>query len=507
MSINDLDGHEFEELVSELLKKMGFSVERKSLSGDNGVDIIAFSQQAIIGGKYIIQCKRWNQLVGEPVIRDLYGTILNEHAIKGILITTSSFSDKAMAFADGKNIELIDGSKLSKLLKDYDLATGEGRSNVIASFIDNPGFDKEQYLYLKSKMEENRKEKIYYERLQKFYHSYAIDYRKAEINKNGLIDEYLALNDEYIKRFCKGTKANLEEKNAVQYMNGFLYILKGELFKAVEIYNDLGILDFPVYQDVLPGISNSFNSKYIMAKNLYVLFSFIGYKAESDYIRYRLIQNSWFAYFKENDQVAIDNFLASPKEFHYPLGYEIKLQEKGYYERRRDVIITGDTPYLSPYNQFEYKKGYFYKIKYDPRSFINISDLVNFYIGNPNNNEILSQREKIDLILLPKIKELNIKWDLLMRTKEAEEKRKEAEEKQKEERLLKKLEEIEGADAITFAQETKDGWICVCGTKNIDKKKTIWGRLIEDRCQWCGRSKNHVLENCTREAIIQRNQK
>lgn len=501
MSVNDLDGHEFEELVSELLKKMGFSVERKSLSGDNGVDIIAFSQQAIIGGKYIIQCKRWNQLVGEPVIRDLYGTILNEHAIKGILITTSSFSDKAMAFADGKNIELIDGSKLSKLLKDYDLATGEGRSNVIASFIDNPGFDKEQYLYLKSKMEENRKEKIYYERLQKFYHSYVIDHQKAEINKNGLIDEYLALNDEYIKRFCKGTKANLEEKNAVQYMNGFLYILKGELFKAVEIYNDLGILDFPVYQDVLPGISKSFNSKYIMAKNLYVLFSFIGYKAESDYIRSRLIQNTWFTYFTKNDNVAIDNFLASPKEFHYPLGYEIKGPEK-WSETRRDVIITGDTPDFSPYHQFEYK-GYFYEIKYNPRSFINISDLVKFYIGNPYNNEILSQREKIDLILQPKIKELNIKWDLLMRTKEAKEmrkeaeKQKEAEEKQKEERLLKKLKEMEGADAITFALETVWIWTCVCGAENA-----VW---IET-CRSCGRSKKYVLENCTREAIIQRSQ-
>jgi len=501
MSINDLDGHEFEELISELLKKMGFSVERKSLSGDNGVDIIAYSQQAIIGGKYIIQCKRWNQLVGEPVIRDLYGTILNEHATKGILITNSSFSDKAMAFADGKNIELIDGSKLSKLFKEYNLITGEGRSNVIVSFIDNPGFDKEQYLYLKSKMEENRKEKIYYEKLQKFYHSYVIDHQKVEINKSGLIDAYIQLNNEYTKRFCKGTKANLEEKNAVQYMNGFLYILKGELFKAVEIYDDLGILDFPVYQDVLPGISGPLNSKYIMAKNLYVLFSFIGYKMESDYIMYRLIQNSWFAYFKEKDRVAINIFLASPNEFHYPLVYEIKLQEKGWYELRRDIIITGDTPNFSPYQQFKYR-GYFYEIKYDPRSFINISSLVNFYIGNPNNDEILSQMKKIDLILQPKMKELNMKWNVINEIKKREE------EKQKEERLFKKLKEMEGHDAITFAQETGDGgWICVCGTKNIDKKKTtIWGRLIEDRCKSCGRSKKHVLENCTREAIIQINQ-
>jgi restriction system protein len=86
MIVSNLDGYEFEKLISELLKKMGFSIEHTSLSGDNGVDIIAHSNQPIIKGKYIVQCKRWSNPIGEPVIRDLCGAMLNERGTKGIVI-------------------------------------------------------------------------------------------------------------------------------------------------------------------------------------------------------------------------------------------------------------------------------------------------------------------------------------------------------------------------------------------------------------------------------------
>lgn len=68
-----------------------------------------------------IQCKRWEQPIGEPVARDLLGTISNNpEYTKGVIVTSSVFTDTCKKFCEkaGGRIELIDGYKLCKLLKD-----------------------------------------------------------------------------------------------------------------------------------------------------------------------------------------------------------------------------------------------------------------------------------------------------------------------------------------------------------------------------------------------------
>ncbi len=301
MDVNNMDGYKFEEIVAGLLKKMGFSVEHTSLSGDNGIDIIAYTDQPIIKGKYVVQCKRWNKPVGEPVIRDLYGSMLNEHATKGILITNASFSNKARQFADGKSIELIDGSALSKLFNKYKISINS--SNTTKAFIDYPKFDKKQYLYLKLRIEDNRRERLYYDRLQQFYHSYIVDLNKYKINKSGLIDEYISFNNDYIKRFCKRTKENIERKKAVLYINAFLYLLKGNIFKSVEIYDDIGIFETnnSVWDSVnCASLATTHMSLIEELKkischaailNLYSLFSHFNYKSGMDCILNKILIN------------------------------------------------------------------------------------------------------------------------------------------------------------------------------------------------------------------------
>lgn len=51
--------------------------------------------------------------------RDLFGTMLNEGASMGILVTTSGYGSAAFEFAKGKPIELLDGSNLLFLLKEH----------------------------------------------------------------------------------------------------------------------------------------------------------------------------------------------------------------------------------------------------------------------------------------------------------------------------------------------------------------------------------------------------
>jgi len=111
-----MDWQKFEVLVRDLIQKEfsreGCKVEVTQASRDQGVDAIAFDEDPIRGGKYIIQAKRYNNLVPVSAVRDLYGTVHAEGAVKGILITTSYFGPEALDFVKDKPLKLINGEEL-----------------------------------------------------------------------------------------------------------------------------------------------------------------------------------------------------------------------------------------------------------------------------------------------------------------------------------------------------------------------------------------------------------
>jgi restriction system protein len=57
--------------------------------------------------------------VGVSAVRDLFGTLQNEGASKGILVTTSGYGQASFEFAKNKPIELIDGANLLYLLAEH----------------------------------------------------------------------------------------------------------------------------------------------------------------------------------------------------------------------------------------------------------------------------------------------------------------------------------------------------------------------------------------------------
>ncbi len=67
----------------------------------------------------IIQAKRYKNTVGVSAVRDLFGTVQNEGASKGILVTTSGYGKASFEFAEGKPLELLDGSNLLFLLAEH----------------------------------------------------------------------------------------------------------------------------------------------------------------------------------------------------------------------------------------------------------------------------------------------------------------------------------------------------------------------------------------------------
>jgi len=118
-----MPGQNFEHLIREIFEKefaqSGGEVKVTRASRDHGVDAIAFDPDPIRGGKIVIQAKRYTKTVGVTSVRDLYGTVMNEGATEGILITTSDYGPDVYAFAKDKPLTLLNGNNLLHLLEKH----------------------------------------------------------------------------------------------------------------------------------------------------------------------------------------------------------------------------------------------------------------------------------------------------------------------------------------------------------------------------------------------------
>src|SRR3990170_7906333 len=122
----------FERIVVELLVKMGYGGSRADAgkaigkSGDGGIDGIIKEDRLGLDVVYI-QAKRWGGTVGRPVVHAFSGSLDGQKARKGVLITTSRFSQDAADYVDRieKRIVLIDGEQLVQLMIDHDIGVSE----------------------------------------------------------------------------------------------------------------------------------------------------------------------------------------------------------------------------------------------------------------------------------------------------------------------------------------------------------------------------------------------
>jgi restriction system protein len=118
-NLMELSPTECEGLITNLFEKMGLDTKQTQASRDGGVDCVAYDARPIFGGNVVIQAKRYKNTVGVSAVRDLFGTMQNEGATKGILVTTSGYVQASHEFANGKPLELIDGGNLLYLLLEH----------------------------------------------------------------------------------------------------------------------------------------------------------------------------------------------------------------------------------------------------------------------------------------------------------------------------------------------------------------------------------------------------
>lgn len=110
--LKEMNPYKFEDYVASIYRKLGYDVVQTKRTGDGGKDIIIKKDGQI----YYVECKRYEKPIESKRMRDFIGAcaIGGDH-IKGIYVTTSSYTKDAITAARAKDIEMIDGLKLVDL--------------------------------------------------------------------------------------------------------------------------------------------------------------------------------------------------------------------------------------------------------------------------------------------------------------------------------------------------------------------------------------------------------
>jgi restriction system protein len=117
-AISTMTWSQFERLIGESFRHRGYKVAETGGGGsDGGVDLHLTKD----GKSFLVQCKHWRtQRVGVSIVRELNGVIAARHAAGGFVVTSGQFTPEAWHFAQSCQIELIDGDRLTSLLREIE---------------------------------------------------------------------------------------------------------------------------------------------------------------------------------------------------------------------------------------------------------------------------------------------------------------------------------------------------------------------------------------------------
>ncbi|WP_394795735.1 restriction endonuclease [Armatimonas sp.] len=138
-TVKQMNPSRFEKLVVDLMLAMGYGGPQEGAgeitgkSGDEGIDGIINADPLGLDVIYL-QAKRWKGNVGSETLQSFIGSLVGKGATKGVLLTTSGFTDPAKKAAKTNptyKIILIDGPRLASLMIEYNLGVGVQDTYVI----------------------------------------------------------------------------------------------------------------------------------------------------------------------------------------------------------------------------------------------------------------------------------------------------------------------------------------------------------------------------------------
>ena len=120
-SVYNLESWEFEELVAEVYSRNGYRARVTQRTRDGGRDVIATCEVGGVSYSTYFECKQQGprRPVGVEIVRGLYGVMERDRIDKGVIVTTSRFTQDAIKEAEMLNgrIKLVDYQELQRLMR------------------------------------------------------------------------------------------------------------------------------------------------------------------------------------------------------------------------------------------------------------------------------------------------------------------------------------------------------------------------------------------------------
>jgi restriction system protein len=108
-----IEWRRFEAVVERCYQLQGFSTSTKQHGADGGVDIKLYREENPDELAGVVQCKHWGRrYVGVEQLRALRGSMADFKASQGYFVTSSTFTQDALEYARGNQIEVVERDQL-----------------------------------------------------------------------------------------------------------------------------------------------------------------------------------------------------------------------------------------------------------------------------------------------------------------------------------------------------------------------------------------------------------
>lgn len=113
----------FEELTAEIYRKRGYNARVTPSTRDEGIDVVAYKEDALNPECIAIQCKNHAAPVGRPDAQKLLGAATDPKYSQAILVATAGFTEDCREFARKQGrLKLVDGDYICSLISDLGMA-------------------------------------------------------------------------------------------------------------------------------------------------------------------------------------------------------------------------------------------------------------------------------------------------------------------------------------------------------------------------------------------------
>lgn len=115
-ALHKMTWKQFELLVHQAFRQRGYVLgEIGTTDADGAVDLVLRKT----GQYFLVHSRLWKAAQVDVVpVRELHNAMRAKRAAGGFVVTTGGYTREAMAFASGRNIQLIDGPTLREMLND-----------------------------------------------------------------------------------------------------------------------------------------------------------------------------------------------------------------------------------------------------------------------------------------------------------------------------------------------------------------------------------------------------